>query len=245
MMSMTFTIVGNRGPLTRITSTKVVPTRETFTKSVATPTQGILVYSMRPKATRCVVQIFLWYLDSGCSKHMTGNRSELISFVSKFWGAVRFGNDHIAKIMGYGDYQMGNVTISRVYYVEGLGHNLFSVGQFCDFDLEVAFRKHACFIRDLDVPAVIAYEPVVSTGIPSSTTIDQNAPSSSTSQITSETSPLVIPLSVEEADHDIKVAHMDNNPFVEFLIPETSFEESSTQVVILNHVHSINQPPHR
>ncbi|GKB00158.1 hypothetical protein Tco_0828151 [Tanacetum coccineum] len=50
----TFTIVGNRCPLTRITSTKVVPTKETSTKSVATPTQGILVYSKRPKATRSV-----------------------------------------------------------------------------------------------------------------------------------------------------------------------------------------------
>ncbi|GJT54375.1 retrovirus-related pol polyprotein from transposon TNT 1-94 [Tanacetum coccineum] len=62
----------------------------------------------------------------------------------------RFRNDHIAKIMGYGDYQMGNVTISQVYYVEGLGHNLFSVGQFCNSDLEVAFRKHTCFIPDLE-----------------------------------------------------------------------------------------------
>ncbi|GJT30490.1 retrovirus-related pol polyprotein from transposon TNT 1-94 [Tanacetum coccineum] len=97
-----------------------------------------------------VVQIVLWYLDSGCSKHMTENRSQLINFVSKFLGTVRFRNDHIAKIMGYGDYQMGNVTISQIYYVEGLGHNLFSVGQFCDFYLEVAFCKHTCFIRDLD-----------------------------------------------------------------------------------------------
>ncbi|GJY29253.1 retrovirus-related pol polyprotein from transposon TNT 1-94 [Tanacetum coccineum] len=62
----------------------------------------------------------------------------------------RFGNDQIAKIMGYGDYQLGNVTISRVYYIEGLGHNLFSVGQFCDSDLEVAFRKHTCYVRILD-----------------------------------------------------------------------------------------------
>ncbi|GJS96114.1 hypothetical protein Tco_0803082 [Tanacetum coccineum] len=51
---------------------------------------------------------------------------------------VKFGNDHVAKIL-YGDYQIGNVTISRVYYMEGLGHNLFSVGQFCDSNLEVAF----------------------------------------------------------------------------------------------------------
>nr|GFC42783.1 integrase, catalytic region, zinc finger, CCHC-type, peptidase aspartic, catalytic [Tanacetum cinerariifolium] len=66
---------------------------------------------------------------------MTGDRSQLINFVQKFLGTVKFGNDHVAKITGYGDYQIGNVTISRVYYVEGLGHNLFSVGQFCDSDL--------------------------------------------------------------------------------------------------------------
>ncbi|GKC58406.1 integrase, catalytic region, zinc finger, CCHC-type containing protein [Tanacetum coccineum] len=56
----------------------------------------------------------------------------------------------MAKIMGYGDYQLGNVTISRVYYVECLRHNLFSVGQFCDSDLEVAFRKHTCYVWNLD-----------------------------------------------------------------------------------------------
>nr|GEU79560.1 hypothetical protein [Tanacetum cinerariifolium] len=65
-------------------------------------------------------------------------------------GTVKFGNDHVAKIMGYGDYKIGNVTILRVYFVEGLGHNLFSVGQFCDSDLEVAFRQHTCFIRNLE-----------------------------------------------------------------------------------------------
>ncbi|GKB21524.1 hypothetical protein Tco_0855447 [Tanacetum coccineum] len=64
--------------------------------------------------------IVLWYLDSGCSKHMTRNRSQLMNFVSKFLGTVRFGNDHIARIIGYRDYQLGNITISRVYYVERL-----------------------------------------------------------------------------------------------------------------------------
>nr|GEX39081.1 retrovirus-related Pol polyprotein from transposon TNT 1-94 [Tanacetum cinerariifolium] len=94
--------------------------------------------------------IVLWYLDSGCSKHMTGDRSQLINFVKKFLGTIKFGNDHLAKIMGYGDYKIGNVAILRVYFVEGLGHNLFLVGQFCDSDLEVAFRQHTCFIRNLD-----------------------------------------------------------------------------------------------
>nr|GFC34309.1 hypothetical protein [Tanacetum cinerariifolium] len=55
----------------------------------------------------------------------------------------------IAPILGYGDLFQGAVTIKRVYYVEGLNHNLFSVGQFCNADLEVAFRKSTCFIRDL------------------------------------------------------------------------------------------------
>nr|GEV29958.1 putative ribonuclease H-like domain-containing protein [Tanacetum cinerariifolium] len=65
-----------------------------------------------------------------------------------FIGTVRFGNDHFGAIMGYGDYVVGESVISRVYYVERLGYNLFSVGQFCDFDLEVAFRKHSCYVRD-------------------------------------------------------------------------------------------------
>nr|GEV79148.1 retrovirus-related Pol polyprotein from transposon TNT 1-94 [Tanacetum cinerariifolium] len=58
-------------------------------------------------------------------------------------------NDQFAPIPGYGDLVQGNVTIKRVYYIEGLNHNLFSVGQFCEADLEVAFRKSTCFVRDL------------------------------------------------------------------------------------------------
>ncbi|GKF64286.1 hypothetical protein Tco_0187734 [Tanacetum coccineum] len=81
---------------------------------------------------------------------MTEDRFQLTNFVSKFLGTVKFGNDPVEKIMGYGDYQIGNVTISRVYYIEGLGHNLFSVGQFCDSNLEVAFRPHTYYIRNLE-----------------------------------------------------------------------------------------------
>ncbi|GJZ71485.1 retrovirus-related pol polyprotein from transposon TNT 1-94 [Tanacetum coccineum] len=73
-----------------------------------------------------IIEIILWYLDSGCN------------------------NDHFAAIIGYGDLQFGNVLFTRVYYVEGLGNNLFSVKKFCDSNLEVAFRKHTCFVRNLD-----------------------------------------------------------------------------------------------
>nr|GEX88807.1 retrovirus-related Pol polyprotein from transposon TNT 1-94 [Tanacetum cinerariifolium] len=80
---------------------------------------------------------------------MTGNLKLLINFVWKFMGIVCFGNDHVVVILGFGDLQWGNILITRVYFVEGLGHNFFSVGQFCDSDLEVAFRRNACFVRNL------------------------------------------------------------------------------------------------
>ncbi|GJU66426.1 hypothetical protein Tco_1252685 [Tanacetum coccineum] len=64
--------------------------------------------------------------------------------------SVKFRNDHVEKILGYSDYQIGNVTILRVYYMDGLEHNLFSVGQLCDSNLEVTFRQHTCFIHNLE-----------------------------------------------------------------------------------------------
>nr|GEZ52036.1 hypothetical protein [Tanacetum cinerariifolium] len=96
-----------------------------------------------------LVEIILFIVDSVCSKHMTGNLKLLINFVEKFLATVKFGNDQIALILSYGDLVQGTVMIKRVYYVEGLNHNLFFVGQLCDADLEVAFRKSTCYIRDL------------------------------------------------------------------------------------------------
>nr|GEV84625.1 retrovirus-related Pol polyprotein from transposon TNT 1-94 [Tanacetum cinerariifolium] len=68
----------------------------------------------------------------------------------KFMGTVRFRNDHVAAILGFDDLQWGNILITRVYFVKGLGHNLFSIGKFCDSDLEVAFRRNTCFVRNLE-----------------------------------------------------------------------------------------------
>nr|GEU66784.1 retrovirus-related Pol polyprotein from transposon TNT 1-94 [Tanacetum cinerariifolium] len=96
-----------------------------------------------------LIEIILFIVDSGCSKHMMGNLKLLINFVEKFLGTVKFRNDQIAPILGYGDLVQGAVTIKRIYYVEGLNHNLFFVSQFCDADLEVAFWKSTCYIRDL------------------------------------------------------------------------------------------------
>nr|GFB88162.1 integrase, catalytic region, zinc finger, CCHC-type, peptidase aspartic, catalytic [Tanacetum cinerariifolium] len=63
---------------------------------------------------------------------------------------ARFGNNDFLVIACYGDVAIGSMMIKKVYYVEGLGHNLFSVGQFCDKGFEVAFRKSTCFVRNED-----------------------------------------------------------------------------------------------
>ncbi|GJV88490.1 hypothetical protein Tco_1532428 [Tanacetum coccineum] len=155
----TFTIVGNVYPLTRIITTTEAPLRKPVVLDNETSKPAAtLVNSGKPRNSKTnvpvskskVVQIVLKYLDFGCSKHMTGDRSQLTNFVNKFFGTFKFGNDHMAKILGYSDYQIGNVTILRVYYVEGLGHNLFFIGQFCDSKLKVAFRQHTCFIYNLE-----------------------------------------------------------------------------------------------
>ncbi|GKC37833.1 retrovirus-related pol polyprotein from transposon TNT 1-94 [Tanacetum coccineum] len=123
-----------------------------------------LVYSRKPRISKTTIPVN----KSKVLKYVSANKKEpsqswgsIVSDVPStsldecrssklFYGTVKFGNEHVVKILGYGDYQIGNVTISRDYYVEGLGHNLFSVGQFCDSNLEVAFRQHTCFIRNLE-----------------------------------------------------------------------------------------------
>ncbi|GJW07470.1 retrovirus-related pol polyprotein from transposon TNT 1-94 [Tanacetum coccineum] len=94
----TFTIVGNACPLTRITTTNEVPSRKPIVLDSESPKPVVkLVYSRKPRkntnaesvSKTKVVQIVLWYLDSGCSKHMTGDRSQLTNFVSKFLVAFR------------------------------------------------------------------------------------------------------------------------------------------------------------
>ncbi|GJX39013.1 retrovirus-related pol polyprotein from transposon TNT 1-94 [Tanacetum coccineum] len=78
---------------------------------------------------------------------------------------------------------------------------------------------------------VVALVPVVSTGSPSSTTVDQDAPSPSNSQTTPETHSPIIPNDVEEDNHDLYVAHMNNDPFFGITIPEYDSDASSSNVI--------------
>nr|GEU31540.1 integrase, catalytic region, zinc finger, CCHC-type, peptidase aspartic, catalytic [Tanacetum cinerariifolium] len=321
-IGQTFTIVGNECPLTRITTTTDVPFRKPIALETNTPKPVVtLVYSKKPMKSKTTDHVS----KSKVIKSVSANKKE----PSKSWGSTAsnvpsssLDECRFSKLFsGYGDYQIGNVTISRVYYVEGLGHNLFFVGQFCDWKLEDAFHQHTCYIRNLegvdlltgsqrnnlytlslrdmmariietihvdfdeltamasehsssrpalhemtpstisselvpnpppstpfvspsrtdwdlmfqplfdklltlppsvDHPApkvidliadVVALEPAASTGLPSSTTVDQDAPSPSNSQTLPKTQTHVISNNVEEDNHDLDVAHMNNDPF--------------------------------
>nr|GEY75304.1 retrovirus-related Pol polyprotein from transposon TNT 1-94 [Tanacetum cinerariifolium] len=73
-------------------------------------------FRKKPRVSMNIVSICLWIINSGCSKHMTGNRALLTNFVEKFLGTVRFGNNDFVVIAGYGDVVIGSMTINKVYY---------------------------------------------------------------------------------------------------------------------------------
>nr|GEW58023.1 putative ribonuclease H-like domain-containing protein [Tanacetum cinerariifolium] len=133
--------LGNVCPLTRITTTAIVPLRKPVPIE-SNASKPVVVYSRKSKEAKNTVPVS----KSKINKSLFANNKE----PNNSWGSIisnvpsliiECRNDHVAKIMGYGDYKIGNVTISRIYFLEGLGHNLFSIGQFYDSDLEVAFAN--------------------------------------------------------------------------------------------------------
>ncbi|GJW38970.1 hypothetical protein Tco_0064815 [Tanacetum coccineum] len=97
---------------------KTIQSKSLDTTLVVSKTKIVVVTFLSAKHK--VVQIILWIVDNGFSKHMMGDRSLLKNFIEKFMGTVRFGNDHFAAIIGYGDYVQGNITVCHVYYLEGI-----------------------------------------------------------------------------------------------------------------------------
>ncbi|GJT62706.1 retrovirus-related pol polyprotein from transposon TNT 1-94 [Tanacetum coccineum] len=141
----TFILAGNTCPLSRITSTKVEPLKETTSKAITNHNPEIKIYCRKIKVVKSV--------DLSSEPTILGSRPSNISEPNQHWGSTILNSPStslIAKIMGYGDYKLGNVTILRVNYVEGLGHNFFFVGQFNDSNLKVIFQKHTCHVRNLD-----------------------------------------------------------------------------------------------
>ncbi|GJR43032.1 hypothetical protein Tco_1311135 [Tanacetum coccineum] len=243
-------------------------------------------------APKVAVQIVLWYLDSGCSKHMTEDRSRLRNFMKKFFGTVRFRNDHFGAIMGYGDYMIGDSVISRhdltffrvfgalcypINDSEDLGklQPTVDIGIFVGYapsrkgpapsfltpglissgfvpnlvpadpyvppinkELEILFQP--MFNEYLEPPRVerpVSPAPAVSApvnlaGTPSSTTIDQDAPSPSHSPSSSTLQSPSLHQGVTADStlmEDNPFAPVDNHPFINVFAPEPSSEASSSR----------------
>ena len=90
----------------------------------------------------------MWYLNIGCSRHMTGDSTLLTKFVERAGPSITFGDDSKGYTMGYGLISSENVIIESVALVDGLKHNLLSISQLCDRGNEVWFTKEACVISD-------------------------------------------------------------------------------------------------
>nr|GEU38497.1 hypothetical protein [Tanacetum cinerariifolium] len=177
-----------------------------------------------------VIQIILWYLDSGCLKHRTGDRSRLMNFMKKFIGTNRFGNDHFGAIMGYGDYVIGDSVISKAK----------------------AFKNKSWLCEPSRVqrpvsPAPAVQVPINSAGTPSSTTIDQDAPSlsHSPSSLALQSPSLHQGIAAESTlMKDNPVAPVDNNPFVNVFSLEPSSDASSSEDVSLEESTYVSQTLH-
>ena len=101
------------------------------------------------KSTFKVMDTCLWYLDNGCSRHMTRDQSLFKVFKSKKGGNVTFGDGSKSQIKGKGIISLlGLLDIANVLYVKGLRVNLLSISQICDQDFMVLFSKGKCLVMD-------------------------------------------------------------------------------------------------
>nr|GEU80400.1 retrotransposon protein, putative, unclassified [Tanacetum cinerariifolium] len=202
-----FDLVKNVCPLTRITTTNRVPLREPIPlKVIAQESVVTRVYTGRLK----VIQILLWYLDSGCSKHMTRDCSQLTNFIHKFLGAVKIDNDQVAKIMSLEPvlHEMTLATPSS-----GLVPNP---------------PPSAPFVPPSRHEWDLVFQPVFDEFF--------SPPANVPSPVHVEEAP--VPVESTEESLDLEVAHMSNDPYLGILILETVSEESSSSDVIPTNVHS-------
>ncbi|GKC66385.1 hypothetical protein Tco_1098983 [Tanacetum coccineum] len=196
---------------------------------------------------------------------MTGNLTLLCNFVEKYLRTIHFGNDQFTPILSYGDLVQGNITINRVYYVEGLNHNLFSVGQFCDADLDVAFQKSTCFIRDLqgndlltDITVLLQqeldllfgplYDEFFNTGTSrvnnSSSPTDNSAPQDTHPSMNIQpTSEPTTPTNAHAEENNDNQADDTEHEFTNPLCtPIQEVAESSSRNIGTSNMHTFNQP---
>ena len=84
-----------------------------------------------------------WIIDSGCSRHMTGNKNAFTNLEICHGKIVTFGDNSKGQVKGKGTISLNNVLIKDVLFVSNLKYNLISASQLCDHNYHVAFLKDA------------------------------------------------------------------------------------------------------
>nr|GEV84518.1 hypothetical protein [Tanacetum cinerariifolium] len=175
---------------------------------------------------RKIVQLILFIVNSGCMKHMTGNLKLLCNFVEKFLGTVRFGNDQFTSILGYGDLVKGNVTINRVYYVEGLNHNLFSI------DVHVPSQQ------ELDLLFGPLYDEFFNAG----SNPQDKQPSTNIPSTSAPSTPINVHAEENNNDQAEEEKLQDDEFTNPFCTPVQEVAESSSNNISNSNVPTFNQP---
>ncbi|GKC24465.1 integrase, catalytic region, zinc finger, CCHC-type containing protein [Tanacetum coccineum] len=271
----TFNIVGNKCSLSRITSTKIVPLRKSVksTKIMKIPPNSVSQWKTKETINVCsssepkIVESRPsnnsepnrnW--GSIVSHSLSSYRFQCRSFKSSF-GTVRFGNDQVAVIMGYGDYEIRNVTISRVHGVDLLKGprvtNLYTISledmqkssPICLLSKASKTKSWLWHRRlshlNFDTINQLAKEGLVranTNDTPLLTIIDQDTPSASTLPRIEETQALVIHQDVKEQQQGNQNRQFDNDPFINIFTLEPSSKESASRDVIPSNLHQTNQP---
>ncbi|GJS06386.1 retrovirus-related pol polyprotein from transposon TNT 1-94 [Tanacetum coccineum] len=94
-----------------------------------------------PPFAICDIRKPIWYLDSGCSRHMTGVKSYLYKYEEQPGPKVGFGDDSTCKTKGYGFIKCNGIVFTKVAFVNGLKYNLISISQLCDAKYIVQFDE--------------------------------------------------------------------------------------------------------
>ena len=89
----------------------------------------------------------MWYLDSGCSRYMTGDKRKFVSLELKDGGKVTLGDNTTCRVLGYGTIKLTSfISLEQVLFVDSQKHNLLSVSQLCDKGLSVCFTANKCVL---------------------------------------------------------------------------------------------------
>nr|GEU35936.1 retrovirus-related Pol polyprotein from transposon TNT 1-94 [Tanacetum cinerariifolium] len=190
-------------------------------------TSDLLIQKMNSSVKRALfTPIAVKSKNLGANSNWVAKLSTLQSaFVS--CDAVHFGNDHFATITRYKDYVQGNLTICHVYYIEGLGHNLFLVGKFGDGDLEVSFRSNTCYVWNLEGDDLLTdldnlfdpmYEeyyatssPEVSDNSAANTLDNENTSSSSSNVVEEDEAPQIVSSLAEQVANEPNSSVLNEN----------------------------------